>query len=633
MTSRDLLDRLRELWNRERHAARERFRMERRGRSLAERVTLGLALRDLEVDEAEAVPGGRVRLWLTMPDPGSLDDLRIAVGDPVRLYWQDPDEEGAFGAVASRRDARRLSVVVDGDPPERVWDGGVRLDREAPESTFDRGDRALARVRDARDGTDLARLREVLFGTSTPRFSRPEPTPFFDEALNAPQREAVARALSAEDVALVHGPPGTGKTRTLVEIVRQAVERGERVLVTAASNTAVDNLAERLVEVGVPLVRLGHPARVSSAIEGRTLDALVESSDAFALARTWMSEASALRRTAERRFQRGSIHRRERRGMQERARDLVRDAKKQLDCVEELVLARCPVVCATASGADLGILRRTEFDRVVLDEATQAPDPIGLVALARARRAVLAGDPCQLPPTVVDRQAALEGLATTAFERLLQREPSAVSRLVVQHRMHAVLMQFPSESMYEGRLRAAAAVESHRLEDRNVASDPGRAGPLVLIDTAGRGWEEERTGDDPSTRNPAQADRVAAEVRRLIARGLPPADVAVITPYEAQARILRERLASERREGLEVGTVDGFQGREKEAIVVDLVRSNDEARLGFLEDVRRMNVAITRARRFLLVVGDTATFGAHPYYAALLRHVERAGIYLSAWED
>lgn len=182
-------------------------------------------------------------------------------------------------------------------------------------------------------------------------------------------------------------------------------------------------------------------------------------------------------------------------------------------------------------------------------------------------------------------------------------------------------------------LVAAPEVEAHRLEGLAVAPDPERPGPFVFIDTAGRGWEEERAADDPSTRNPAQADRVASEVKRLLARGLPPADVAVISPYEAQARLLRERLAEARGEGLEVGTVDGFQGREKEAVIVDLVRSNDEARLGFLEDLRRMNVALTRARRFLLVIGDTATFGAHPYYAALLRHAETSDAYRSAWED
>jgi superfamily I DNA and/or RNA helicase len=185
--------------------------------------------------------------------------------------------------------------------------------------------------------------------------------------------------------------------------------------------------------------------------------------------------------------------------------------------------------------------------------------------------------------------------------------------------------------MYGGRLVAADTVAGHRLEDLGVAPDPLRPGPLVFIDTAGTGWNEERDGDDPSTSNPAQAERTAAEVRRLLGRGLAPGDAAVITPYHAQARLLRELLAPAVQAGLEVGTVDGFQGREKEAIVVDLVRSNDAGEIGFLADRRRMNVALTRARRFLLVVGDSATLGGDPYYRLFLDAAQAA--WVSAWSD
>jgi superfamily I DNA and/or RNA helicase len=205
--------------------------------------------------------------------------------------------------------------------------------------------------------------------------------------------------------------------------------------------------------------------------------------------------------------------------------------------------------------------------------------------------------------------------------------------LLVQHRMHASIMRFPSERFYEGRLVAAPEVAAHRLEQLGVRPDPTRDAPWLFVDAAGRGWEEERSDDDPSTRNPGQAERVAAEVKRLVRRGVRPKDVAVITPYEAQARVLRGLLVELRREGLEVGTVDGFQGREKEAVVVDLVRSNDRGEVGFLADVRRMNVAITRARRFLLVLGDGATLASHSFYAAFLEHAEQDGAHHSAWMD
>jgi predicted DNA helicase len=416
-------------------------------------------------------------------------------------------------------------------------------------------------------------------------------------------------------------------------VIRQAVARGERVLATAASNAAVDNLSERLVNLGVDAVRIGHPARVSAAMESRTLDALLERTDAWRLARQWMAEAAEIRKRALVRFERGSIGGRDKRDAFADANRLSRDARKQLQGAQALIVDRARVLCATAAGADAALLPDEPFDLVVIDEATQATDPVALVALSRGRRAVLAGDPHQLPPTVIDLEAAREGLQTTFFERLAGTGQDLVRMLVVQHRMNEAIMAFPSASKYEGRLVAAPEVAGHTLADLGVEDDPLRPGPLVLVDTAGKGWEERREGEDPSTSNPLQAERTAREVRRLLSRGLAPGLAAVITPYDAQVRLLRELLEPEVRAGLEVGTVDGFQGREKEAIVVDLVRSNDEGRIGFLGDTRRMNVALTRARRFLLVIGDSATIGGDRYYSELVEAFEVYGAVVSAWTD
>lgn len=623
------------LWERERQEHRRRSAEERRALPLAERVRRGLALRDLEIVDTDAAAGGRTTLWLRPRKDVDLEGSRISQGDPVRLWWDDPDGEDVTRAVVSRRLRDRLAVVLDGDVPERLDEGGFRLDVDAPEATFDRGDKALRTWRDLERGDPRLPMRDVLFGDVAPCFDRIAEEAPIDDELNEPQRVAVARALAAQTVGLILGPPGTGKTRTLAEVVRRAVARGERVLVTAASNQAVDNLAERLVRSGERVLRLGHPARVSPAVEAHALDAQLEATDDFALAHRWTREAHAIRRKAATRFARGSIGHRERREMLSEAWRLMRDARGHLIGAQKVILARHRIVCATAAGADARLLGSLRFDRVVLDEATQAPDPIALVALARAPRATLAGDPHQLPPTVLDMAAEREGLGTTFFERLALEgaAPELVTVLEVQHRMHERLMRFPSEHTYGGKLRAHPSVAAHRLEDlEGVRPDPSRPGPLVFLDTAGKGWTERREADDPSTDNPQQADRVTAEVRRLLGRGVAASDVAVITPYLAQVRALRERLEPELRAGLEIGSVDGFQGREKEAVIVDLVRSNDDGEVGFLADVRRINVAITRARRFLMVVGDSATIGRHPYYAAFLAAVEGDG-WRSAWDD
>jgi len=635
--ARAALDDLLALWRRERDAAREAHRRERHLLDFGARVERGLALRGLTVDDTDAGAGGRVLLWLKT-EPGTvLADTRIGNGDPVLLWVGDPGSDQREPGVVARVQGNRLAIAVDAEYGEFLEQAAFNLDREAPEITFQRGEQVLARFRNAERGSALERIREVLFGERSPAFGRDQLAAgsILDAQLDATQRDAVAHALAAEDIALIHGPPGTGKTRTLVEFVRQAVARGERVLVTAPSNTAVDNLGERLALAGLAVVRLGHPARVSRALEARTLDALVEASDARARARRWIAAANAIRRRVDKRRARERLPWREARELLGEARNLMRDARKALDAEREIQLARADVVCATAVGVEVAALGPRSFDRVVLDEATQAVDPIALVALARGSRAVLAGDPQQLPPTILDPGAAAAGLSRTLFERIAERHGERVVRMLqVQYRMHEALMRFPSDSMYGGKLRAAPEVASRALEALpGVIADRLRPGPLHFIDASGKGWSELRDADDPSTSNRGQAERTAREVRRLVSRGLPADHIAVITPYLAQARLLREALRDAIAAGLEVGTVDGFQGREKEAVVVDLVRSNEDGEVGFLADIRRMNVAITRARSFLLVLGDGATLQNHGYYRSFMDHAERTSAYLSAWAD
>jgi superfamily I DNA and/or RNA helicase len=631
---------LRRLWEEERDAARAQARAERLELSLAERVERGIALRGLVLEDTDAAVGDRAVLWFKAPAGVDLRELRLGSGEPVRLWAKQPEGPELEPGVISRVERGRLAVVTSAEYGEFLEAGAVNLDREAPEVTFERGFAAIARLRDAKSGTRTAEWREALYGDalgpSAPQPGEPGQIAPFDAGLNESQLAAVRFAVSAPRLALIHGPPGTGKTRTLVEVVRQCLRRGERLLLTAASNTAVDTLAERLITAGVPLLRLGHPARVASSVVDSTLDARLEASDARKRARRLTSEANELRRKIDKRRARGNLSYEERRSLTAEARALSAEARGQLELARELIFNEAKLVCATAAGADPGLLASFQFDRVILDEATQAADPIALIPLLLAPRAVMAGDPCQLSPTVVGPSAnAKDGLSHTLFERLAQRHGSRIVRLLdTQYRMHAALMQFPNESMYEGQLKAAPEVASRVLSELDgVRADPLRPGPLVFLDTAGQGWTDRKTKDQPSTSNPGQAERVAVEVQRVLRRGLAPTELAVITPYDAQVKLLRDLLRSEVDAGLEIGSVDGFQGREKEAIVVDLVRSNDDGDIGFLKDVRRMNVALTRAKRFLLVVGDSATLASDQFYTRFLDAAEAQGASLSAWSD
>jgi superfamily I DNA and/or RNA helicase len=638
MTADSALQLLRANWQREQQSVREQVRAERMALSLAERVERGFALRDLVVDESDASPGGRVLLWVKQRSGAPFDELRISTGEPVRLWSKDPDGDATEAAVVARIERGRLGLSVSAEYGEFLDHGVFALDREAPEVSFERGARAITALLSAKAQSRAGRLRDLLFGGAPPRTSATALQPlaaeqFLDRGLNAVQQSAVSFALDAPELALIHGPPGTGKTRTLVELIRQALRRSERLLVTAASHAAVDNLAERLIEAGVPVLRLGHPARVSEKVLASTLDARLDQSDARQRAKRLMAEAMELRRRIQKRKARGSLDFREARELRDEAKRLQREAHSQLDLARELIFAEAKVVCVTAVGADPALLQKLAFDRVVLDEATQAVDPWALSALLCADKAALAGDPCQLPPTVVDAVAAQSGLASSLFERMADQHPELLQMLTVQYRMHGALMAFPSQSMYGGKLVAAEGVGERDLQQLGVADDPLRPGPLIFLDTAGKGYVEERSEDDPSTKNPGQAERVALEVRRLLARGLASRDIGVIAPYDAQVRVLRLLLRDAREAGLDIASVDGFQGREKEAIIVDLVRSNDSGELGFLRDKRRMNVALTRAKRFLMVVGDSATLASDVYYRSFMDAADAEGATLSAWSD
>jgi predicted DNA helicase len=272
------------------------------------------------------------------------------------------------------------------------------------------------------------------------------------------------------------------------------------------------------------------------------------------------------------------------------------------------------------------------FDLTVIDEACQSTEPGCWIPLQKADRLVLAGDHCQLPPTVLSATAAREGLATSLLERLIAHFGESITRqLNVQYRMHAEIMQFSSAQFYENTLIADDTVAEHVLHDLpNVTSSPLTSRPAAFIDTAGADWLEEAEPDGESKRNPQEGAFVLGKVQQLVEAGVDPKDIAIITPYAAQVRWFREQWT---RDGLEIDTVDGFQGREKEAVLISCVRSNSNGYIGFLSDTRRMNVALTRARRKLIVVGDSATLGGHDFYAAMLSYFESIGAYQSIWEE
>ena len=590
---------------------------------------LGTSLVELVIDDEDTSLGGRFLLTLVkrnrqLPIPWT----RLGPGTPVLLSpMRSAGDEHLRGVVAERT-PRAISVVVNQQPEDddvEAW----RLDLADDAVATERQRMALSRARQA-GGDRLAELRQVLLGERAPRFETPSQLEFF-AALNADQQTAVALAMSAEDVMLVHGPPGTGKTTVVVEIIRQAIARGEKVLACAPSNLAVDNLLERLVVAGEQAVRLGHPARVLESLRAHTLDHHVDEHPDVRLAHRLAKEALALFRKASR-YTRAKPEPGARGQMRQDARQLLADARRLEAQAAEQVLDRAAVVCATTTGLDRDLLGQRRFDLVVIDEACQSTEPGSWIPLAWAERLVLAGDHQQLPPTILSSAAAAEGFGISLFERMAGLLGGAATRLLTtQYRMHEAIMGFSSVEFYGGQLVADETARGRMLPGLPGLRDEAAAeAPLEFVDTAGAGYDEQLEPDGESRRNPLEARLVRQRIDRLLALGVQPADIAVITPYAAQARLLREMVDAE---GLEIDTVDGFQGREKEVIIISLVRSNPAGEVGFLADVRRMNVALTRARRKLIVVGDSATLASHPFYARWLEYIESRGAYRSVWEE
>ncbi len=593
----------------------------------------GESLVNLVIRDRYGGLGGRTLLVLSKRNERQpLPWTRLNTGTPIVLTTEDAREDLRLRGVVSERDASNIEVALAG-----AWhpeDDGItyRIDLSGDVVARERQRAALERASGAR-GDRLAELRAVLLGETSPEFQDADDSPLHDSMLNTSQQEAIAFALSAADVAIIHGPPGTGKTTTVVELIRQAIRRGETVLACAPSNLAVDNLFERLLAAGERAIRLGHPARVQPGLREHTLDLMVGAHQDVRLARKLVKEAEALRDKASR-YTRAKPAPGARREMRDEAKRLMDDARRlEMQVVQE-ILDSAAVLCSTTTGLDSGILAQRRFDLAVIDEACQSTEPGCWIPMLRCDRLVLAGDHCQLPPTVISRQAATEGFNVSLLERLIEHHGDVVARrLTVQYRMHQAIMDFSSTEFYDGTLIADSRVAGHRLCDLpSVSSNELTDNPVLFVDTAGAGYDELQEPDGESRLNPREADVVAAKVQALVAAGVEPSDIAVIAPYAAQVRLLRDRLLEEHAK-LEVDTVDGFQGREKEAVVISLVRCNPRGEIGFLGDVRRMNVALTRARRKLVVIGDSATIGGHPFYARLLEYFELVEAYRTVWEE
>ena len=543
-------------------------------------------------------------------------------GRPVVFFRQSADGQVSyypFQATVSYADDTRMVLVMPGMNAVLDVQGadapGVQLffDETSYRTMFE----ALADVARAR-GNRLAELRDLLLGTQKPGFRQLYPVRL--PWLNPTQEAAVNRVLCARDVAIVHGPPGTGKTTTLVEAIYETLHREPQVLVCAQSNTAVDWISERLVDRGLSVLRIGNPTRVDDKMLSFTYERRFESHPAYPELWAIRRELRALQSRARRPDYAG---REALRNRLSRLRDRATALEVQINAD---LFDSAHVIASTLVGANHRLLHGRRFGTLFIDEAAQALEAACWIAIRRADRVVLAGDHQQLPPTIKCPEAARSGLERTLMQRLAQTKPEAVSLLRVQYRMNEAIMQFSSRRFYNGMLQADPSVRHRGILDLDT--------PIDWIDTTGLDFKEQFVGDTFGRINRDVADLLIRHLEAYVARiGTvrildERIDFGIISPYRAQVQYLRGRIRQSAvlrpvRDLLAANTVDGFQGQERDVIFISLVRANDQGQIGFLGDLRRMNVAITRARMKLVILGEAATLARHPFYADLLAYIRR----------
>lgn len=430
--------------------------------------------------------------------------------------------------------------------------------------------------------------------------------------LNESQQRAVAAVVANEGIMIVHGPPGTGKTTTLVEAIVQLVRNGEKVLVAAPSNTAVDHIAKGLLAAGVSILRVGNTTKTDEAVFAHTPEGRLANSKQQKEIKQLKIRAEEFRRMAlkyKRHF--GKAECEQRNLLFKEVKSIREEIKKLQAYNEEKLYAEAEVILGTPIGLYDAKLTHLKFHTLVMDEAGQCIEPLAWCIFPLAEKVVLAGDHLQLPPTVLSNEAVRLGFNKSILETAIAAVPD-VFLLDTQYRMRSPIAGFSSEYFYEGLLKTAAHLE-------------GSGVHITFIDTAGSGYNEERGSDGASLENKGELDMV---LKLMETECLDPLHTAFISPYAGQVTLARELLPKTMR----ISTIDSFQGQEKETIILSLVRSNDEGEIGFLKDYRRMNVAITRAKEQLFVIGDSATIGGDGFYNAFLSYVEQKGVYRTVWE-
>lgn len=614
----------------EREEDRQSYQQLTETSSVSERRANGLTWYPIAIKDTEMSRGDYLTVEVERTTHQDINhQLRFGVS-AVLFSNHDPKKDRVEGTI-SYQSGNKLKITLKTDElPEWSRDGKLGIDLLFDDNSYDEMQNALKQA----DSLHETRLVKVLTGERSPGFSG-DVFPYEIPRLNSSQQAAVHKILGAEDLAIVHGPPGTGKTTTLVQAIKALIKQNnQQILVVAPSNTAVDLLSEKLSDEGLNVLRVGNPARVSERLMSLTLDSKMAEHNSMKEIKKLRKQANEFRDMAhkyKRNF--GKAERDQRKALFDEARSIMKSVENTEQYIIDDLLTKAQVIAATLVGANHHTVRKMKYHTVVIDEAGQALEPACWIPILKAKKVILAGDHCQLSPTVKSNEAARQGLSTTLLEKSVEKHPEAVVLLEEQYRMNKMIMGYSSFIFYEDKLKAHASVADHLLFPEDV--------PLAFIDTAGCGFDEKTEGT--STTNPEEAMFLFKHLTQLVTDLAPHYQpdnfptIAVISPYKQQIYLLKEQLQHSPLlqpylSKISVNTIDSFQGQERDIVYISMTRSNTESKIGFLSDIRRMNVAMTRARKKLVVIGDSGTLSQLPFYADFVTYAEQREAYKSAWE-
>lgn len=606
------------------------------GTSLTERRKQGVCWYPVNLEKTKFDTGDRLLVKISRPIEHREAHM-FQSGKLVSLFSNagsnHENREVVHGVVNQVKEHTLLMTLNSDDVPEWIHDGYLGVQLLFDENAYREMENALKFLIKTKEDR-INELKGILLGGIEAQFNDHHPITL--PGLNQSQNNAINLIRNAQDVAIVHGPPGTGKTTTLVQAILHVLHNESQVLVCAPSNAAVDLFVEKLDQEGVIVVRIGHPARVTQSILSNTLDALTahhrDYKDLKVLRRK-TDECRSMAKKYKRNF--GPEERQQRKLLYAEAGKLKAEAEQLEYYIVHSILSNAQVIASTLVGANNHHLKGMKFETIFIDEAAQALEPACWIPILRSERVIFAGDHFQLPPTIKSFEAAKNGLEVTLFEKAIKRNRTDIM-LQEQYRMHSEIMDFSSNYFYKGKLYPNEQVAAWKVFDEDQ--------PVEFIDTAGTGFFEELNPETLSSFNTEEANLLIRHFNDYLSRidriGKlnEVANIGIISPYKAQVTLLKEKFDesyadhNEIYQRVAINTVDSFQGQERDIIYISLVRSNEKSVIGFLADTRRMNVAITRAKKKLVIIGDSGTIGTHPFYEKFLDYVNEIGAYRSAFE-